>query len=245
MEEDDRRREAAIASAPSLQPNFTSKKGLNPAQISKFQYDRLFILSRRQRTVKKAAEVALRSLTPRRDGKGNPICRDISPPSMECFYHARQLQAVASLIYISLLIWKCNDGKDINLHDSFLRIPNWLASEDNHLSLQCCIIHDAGVEENKETKEATGWRKLKLLSAARVVPLKLLDLTHALSPPVTAPLSHDITSPIYMTARRQAAAKSHVHVLIPNLVTTLQVQANKEICYLFKNAELETICKHG
>ncbi|OIT38044.1 PREDICTED: uncharacterized protein LOC109239953 isoform X2 [Nicotiana attenuata] len=37
MEEDDGRREAAIASAPSLQPNFTSKKGLNPAQISKFQ----------------------------------------------------------------------------------------------------------------------------------------------------------------------------------------------------------------
>ncbi|XP_009793228.1 uncharacterized protein [Nicotiana sylvestris] len=36
MEEDDGRREAAIASAPSLQPNFTSKKGLNPAQISKF-----------------------------------------------------------------------------------------------------------------------------------------------------------------------------------------------------------------
>ncbi|XP_018629042.1 uncharacterized protein [Nicotiana tomentosiformis] len=36
-EDDDGRREAAIASVPSLQPNFTSKKGLNPAQISKFQ----------------------------------------------------------------------------------------------------------------------------------------------------------------------------------------------------------------
>ncbi|KAJ8545885.1 hypothetical protein K7X08_018468 [Anisodus acutangulus] len=37
MEEDDGRREAAIASAPSLQPNFNPKKGLNPSQISKFQ----------------------------------------------------------------------------------------------------------------------------------------------------------------------------------------------------------------
>ncbi|KAK4367973.1 hypothetical protein RND71_011765 [Anisodus tanguticus] len=37
MEEDEGRREAAIASAPSLQPNFTPKKGLNPCQISKFQ----------------------------------------------------------------------------------------------------------------------------------------------------------------------------------------------------------------
>ncbi|XP_055803619.1 LOW QUALITY PROTEIN: uncharacterized protein LOC129872725 [Solanum dulcamara] len=37
MEEDDGRREAAIASAPSLQPNFTTKNGVNPAQISKFQ----------------------------------------------------------------------------------------------------------------------------------------------------------------------------------------------------------------
>ncbi|KAK6798181.1 hypothetical protein RDI58_005883 [Solanum bulbocastanum] len=37
MEEDDGRREAAIASAPSLQPNFTNKNGVNHAQISKFQ----------------------------------------------------------------------------------------------------------------------------------------------------------------------------------------------------------------
>lgn len=37
MEEDDRRREAAIASEPSLQPNFTTKNGVNAAQISKFQ----------------------------------------------------------------------------------------------------------------------------------------------------------------------------------------------------------------
>ncbi|XP_060194469.1 uncharacterized protein LOC132623697 [Lycium barbarum] len=37
MEEDDGRREAAIASAPSLRPNFTPKKGLNPSQLSKFQ----------------------------------------------------------------------------------------------------------------------------------------------------------------------------------------------------------------
>ncbi|CAN4079953.1 unnamed protein product [Withania somnifera] len=37
MEQDDERREAAIASTPSLQSNFATKKGLNPAQISKFQ----------------------------------------------------------------------------------------------------------------------------------------------------------------------------------------------------------------
>ncbi|CAN4083192.1 unnamed protein product [Withania somnifera] len=37
MEEEDERREAAIASAASLQPNFIPKKGVNPAQISKFQ----------------------------------------------------------------------------------------------------------------------------------------------------------------------------------------------------------------
>ncbi|KAL3378127.1 hypothetical protein AABB24_004181, partial [Solanum stoloniferum] len=37
MEEDDGRREAAIGSAPSLQPNFTNKNGVNNAQISKFQ----------------------------------------------------------------------------------------------------------------------------------------------------------------------------------------------------------------
>ncbi|XP_004232346.2 uncharacterized protein [Solanum lycopersicum] len=37
MEEDDGRREAAIASVPSLQPNFTNKNGVNNAQVSKFQ----------------------------------------------------------------------------------------------------------------------------------------------------------------------------------------------------------------
>ncbi|KAF3670803.1 putative plastidic glucose transporter 4 [Capsicum annuum] len=37
MEEEDRKREAAIASAACLQPNYNSKKGLNSAQISKFQ----------------------------------------------------------------------------------------------------------------------------------------------------------------------------------------------------------------
>ncbi|KAM3285946.1 hypothetical protein P3S67_024745 [Capsicum chacoense] len=37
MEEEDRKREAAIASAACLQPNYNTKKGLNSAQISKFQ----------------------------------------------------------------------------------------------------------------------------------------------------------------------------------------------------------------
>jgi len=54
----------------------------------------------------------------------------------------------------------------------------------------------------------TGWRKLKLLSAVHVVPLKLLDLTHVLSPPVTA--------------TRQESANPMYTVLIPNLVTNLK-----------------------
>ncbi|MCD7457884.1 hypothetical protein HAX54_036521 [Datura stramonium] len=78
MEEDDRRREAAIASAPSLQPNFTSKKGLNPAQISKFQE-----LHRRRLKIKAKSKVKDKSKgtlveTEKYNGKDvNAKCKEI------------------------------------------------------------------------------------------------------------------------------------------------------------------------
>ncbi|XP_016435875.1 uncharacterized protein LOC107762068 isoform X5 [Nicotiana tabacum] len=120
-EDDDGRREAAIASVPSLQPNFTSKKGLNPAQISKFQelHRRRLKIKARSKVKDKSKgtlaevgkyhgkDVNAKCLIPRRDGKGNPICRDISFWSLQCCCHVRLLQnplEAASLIYGSNII---------------------------------------------------------------------------------------------------------------------------------------------
>ncbi|XP_019182454.1 PREDICTED: uncharacterized protein LOC109177532 [Ipomoea nil] len=83
MEEDDERREAAIASAPSLRPNFRPTSGITSDQLSKFQE-----LHRRRLQIKSRSKTKNYSRKGNVNGHGKSHGKDSN--AKECLEHMNE-----------------------------------------------------------------------------------------------------------------------------------------------------------